>query len=387
MGLIQKLAAFAGYEKRDAGTFDASWAALSYQQGLYGHSLSPRALENLSAVVAATNAIARAIASVPVCVYRLDQDGNKVEQPRHPLALLARYGASNTMTWYDWMEHTLASVLLNGNSLSLIQRDGRGQLAGLKYVSWTNVTVQLLSSGDLKFLVSDPLTGSSAIYLQDEVLHLKDRTDDNGRIGRSVLSRAAESVRAVQNTSQFATSFMQNSAQPSGVLSAPGAISKETAARLKDTIAEHTGGARKAGSIMVAGDGLEWKQLQLDPESCELLESRKFGVEEIARIFGVPLIFAGHYDKSTFTNAETMVRIFASFALGQWACKVEQAFALSILSSDFMMKLDLSEFSRGDPAMRWQCYDIAANRGILSVNEIREAEGYNAIGTGGMRRR
>jgi HK97 family phage portal protein len=384
--MISQLLARLGYEKRDAHTFDPSWAAVS-QHGFFRHSLSPRAMENLSAVVAATNAIARALASVAVYIYRRDDNGNRIEVPNHPLALLARYGVTNQQTWYDWMEHSLASVLLNGNSLSVILRDARGQLAGLKYVSWTSVTVQPLSSGGLRYDVSDPVTGRTASYLQDEVLHIRDRTDDGGKIGKSVLARAAESVNAVQNANLFASSFMQNSAQPSGVLSAPGAISKETAERLKATVEDYNTGPRRAGSFLVAGDGLEWKQLQLDPESCELLESRKFGVQEIARIFNVPPIFCGDFTSSTFTNATTMVQIFASFALGQWACKIEQEFSRSVLSAEYAMKIDLSDFQRGDPQVRWATYDIARKNDILTVNEIREAEGFNPIATGGARRR
>ena len=242
-----------------------------------------------------------------------------------------------------------------------------------------SVTVQLLSSGALRYGVSDPLTGRSANYLQGEVLHIKDRTDDGGRIGKSVLARAAESVSAVQNANLFASSFMHNNAQPSGILTAPGAISKETAERLKGTWDENYGGPHKAGRIAVAGDGLEFKPFTLDPESCELLKSRKFGVQEIARIFNVPPIFCGDFTSSTFTNAETMVRIFASFALGQWACKIEQEFARSILSADFTMKIDLSEFSRGDAQQRWTNNKIAIDSGVLTADEVREQEGWNPL--------
>ncbi|MBN9555788.1 MAG: phage portal protein, partial [Alphaproteobacteria bacterium] len=308
-------------------------------------------------------------------------DGRKVEQPDHPVAQMYRYGVTDQMIWSDWLEHTITSVLMQGNSLSLILRDERHQLIGLQWVPWGAVSnIRQLRSGRIAYDVADPINGQVKTYLQDQVLHIRDRSD-NGFVGKSVLERAAESVATVQNTNNLAASTLRNGAFPTGILSAPGSIDPTTAARLK---AAWEGGysGLNAGKIAVAGDGLEFKPLSLTPESVELLESRKFGIQDIARLFHVPLIFVGDFSSSTFTNATTMIQMFASFALGQWAVKIQQSFAQAVLSRQHEIKLDLSDFQRGDPTQRWSSYDVASRNRILVPNEIREIEGFNPLPDG-----
>lgn len=377
MGLIQKLAAFAGYEKRDATSFDPSWLALS-GGGYHGH-LSPRAAENLSAVIGCVNAIASALAYVPALVYRRDGRGNRIELPTHPLALIVRTGANDMMTWPDFIEALYASTLLTGNGLAVILRDARGQLEGFRYVPWSYVSVAILSSGRLAYDITDNFTGKSVRYLTGEVIHLKDRTDD-GRIGRSVLSRAAETVSTVHGANTLAASLLHNGAYPSGFLTAPGAIGPDTAARLKVDWDSNFSG-RNAGKVAVAGDGLEWKSLQISPEDAELLESRKFGVVEIARLYGVPPPLIQDYTNNTFTNSETASRWFAVFCLSPWARKLEAEFQRSVFAADsnIELTLDLGGFLRGDPQTRWQTYDVAAKNKILTIDEIRADEGYGPL--------
>ncbi|MES2255049.1 MAG: phage portal protein [Pseudomonadota bacterium] len=385
MGLIQKFAAFVGYERRDVQSFDPSWAAVS--SGIYTSGLSVRGAENLSSVIACVNSIARSLAAIPVVVYQRTATGDRIEQPLHPMAQIVRRGANSGMTWCDWLEHVLASTLLHGNGISLIQRNGSGILEGFKYVPWGTVSVERLSSGKLRYTITDPITGQGGIFLEGEVLHLRDRTDD-GYIGRPVLSRAAEAVSSVHDASSFARSLLRNGAYPSGILSAPGAISNETAARLKQTIADGFTGPRKAGQVFIAGDGLKWSTMQISPEDAELLESRKFGVVEIARIFDVPPPIIQDYENNTFTNAEQAGLWFATRTLSYWANKAEAEFSRSVFSGgNIEMSLDLSGLLRGDPQTRWANNKIALDTGAKTINEVRQEEGYNPIATGGTRRR
>jgi phage portal protein BeeE len=130
----------AGYEKRDAS--DLSWSALAPGIGYYA-GLSARAAENLSTVLACTNAIATALAYVPALIYRHDGDGNRVEVTTHPMGKISRVGVNDQMSWPDFLEHFVASTLLTGNGLAVILRNGNGQLAGFRYVPWGMVTVCL----------------------------------------------------------------------------------------------------------------------------------------------------------------------------------------------------------------------------------------------------
>jgi HK97 family phage portal protein len=374
LGLIQRALGALGYERRSSRE-DPSWAALGGNIG-YASALSARAAENLSTVLACTTAISSALGYVPACVYRRDADGTKTELPAHPLAKLARTGPNPNMTWPDFVEHWVASALLGGNGLAEIVPSGNGQLAGLNWIPWQYVTVVYLSTGRLAFDVSDG-RGNSRRLLQSEVVHLRGRTDD-GLVGRSVLSRAADVVSGVNAGQTIARKFMENGMQPSGVLEAPSAMGPEAKGRLRDGINATNQGVDRAGNLLILGGGLTYKSISLSPEDAELLESRKFGVVEICRLFHVPPPIVQAYENNTFTNANQAGIWFATYCLGPWARKIQAEFARSVLPPGIELELDLSGFLQGDPTTRWETHKIAIETGVLDTDEVRQIEGWNS---------
>ena len=372
MGMIQQAMARLGYEKRNDAA-DPSWSALAPGIG-YPAALSARAHENLSTVLACVGATASALAYVPVLVYRIDGDA-RTEVLSHPVRRLWRNGATDSMTWPDFMEHLVSSALLTGNGLATIERDARGQLAGLTWVPWGMVTVQYLRSGRLAYDVADG-RGGLRRFLQSEVLHLRDRTDD-GLIGRSRLSRAADAVAGVVASNEFAKSFLDRGAAPSGIIELPGTFTNDQRNALRDQFNSRHSGASKAGGTLILDGGMTWKAASISPEDAELLDSRKFGVEEICRLFQVPPPLVQDYSHNTFTNSETAGRWFAQFTLAAWARKIEAEFARTVLNSNVEMELDLSGFLRGDPQTRWANHKIAIDAGVLDTDEVRQVEGWN----------
>jgi HK97 family phage portal protein len=373
LGLLERAFGAMGYERRSAPD-DPSWAALGGNIG-YASALSARAAENLSTVLACTTAISSALGYVQAYVYRRDTDGTRAEMPTHPLAKLTRTGASPNMTWPDFVEHWVASALLSGNGLGEIVRSGNGQLAGFNWIPWQHVTVAQLSTGRLAFDVNDG-RGNSRRLLQSEVIHLRGRTDD-GLVGRSVLSRAAETVSSVNSAQSIARKFMENGLQPSGVLETPAAMGPESQRNLRDGLNRTNQGVERAGNLLILGGGMSFKSVSLSPEDAELLESRKFGVVEICRLFHVPPPIVQAYENNTFTNANQAGIWFATYCLGPWARKIQAEFARSVLAPGIEMELDLSGFLQGDPLTRWQTHQIAIETNVLDANEIRQIEGYN----------
>lgn len=337
-------------------------------------SLSPRAVEGLSTVVACTNAIATALALVPVNVYQRDADNNRVEVFNHPISRMVRRGPNDLMTWPDFIEHVIASTLLTGNGLATIERGGNGQLSGIRFAPWGMVSPVELSSGRLAYDVTDE-RGQSRRYMDWEVLHLRDRTDD-GKIGRSRLSRAADTVDAVQAANSHARNFLSNGAFPSGVLETDDKLSGEAFENIRKTWRNRYSGSGNVGNTPVLDRGLKWKQSAINPEDAELLETRRFGIEEIARLFQVPPPIIGDYTHGTFTNSETAGRFFATRTLAPWARKLEAEFSRNVLSSDYEVEFDLSGFERADPEKRWAGHKIAIETGCVHPDEIREAEGW-----------
>lgn len=372
MGMMRRLADLIGLERRSDAA-DLSWAALAPGIG-YPGALNALAIENLSTVLACTTAIGGGLGSVPALVYRAEGD-SRIEAMGHPLRKLTRNGVNERMSWPDFIEHLVASALLTGNGLATIERDARGALAGFTWVPWGMVTIQYLRSGRLAYDVGDGFGGLRR-YLEGEVLHLRDRTDD-GRVGRSRLSRAAETVAGVAASNTFAKSFLDKGMAPSGVIELPGTLTMEQRNHLREQMRERNEGARKAGRTLILDGGMTWKAAQISPEDAELLATRKFGVEEICRLFQVPPPLVQDYSHNTFTNSETAGRWFAQFTLAPWARKIEAEFARTVLSSGLELELDLSGFLRGDPLTRWQTHQIAITTGVLDADEVRQVEGWN----------
>lgn len=361
-----------GLERRAA--VDPSWAAMNLASG-FPSIVNSRVAENLSSVFACAAAISTALAAIPAIVYRRDGD-NRIEDTRHPVAKMVRQGWNSAMTWPDGMEHLIASTLLTGNGLAEQMRDGSGRLTGLRYIPWHLVTVSELQSGRLAYDVSDS-KGKTWRLLEGEVIHLRDRTDD-GKIGRSRLSRAASTVDSVTTSNEFARNFLRNGAQPGGIIESPAMMSLEQRRHLAAQVRERYTGSN-VGSTMVLDGGLKWTSVQISPEDSELLETRKFGVEEICRLFQVPPPLVQDYSHNTFTNSETAGRWFAMFCLTPWARKIEAEFARSLfpITGGLELELDLSGFLRGDPATRWQAHAIALSNGVLDPDEVRQVEGWN----------
>jgi HK97 family phage portal protein len=216
--------------------------------------------------------------------------------------------------------------------------------------------------------------------LQGEVLHLRDRSDD-GLLGRSRLQRAATAVSAALQTQEFANVMWQNGAHPSGAVKINQRLSAEQKDQLRESIRQMYQGSKNAAIVLILDQGVEWESISVSPEDQELLASRRFSVEEMCRIYGVPPVIVGDLSNASFTNAETLLRYFVQFTLRHWTRKLEAEIMRTIFSeaerASMGVEFDMSDFLRGDPKSRWETHKIAIDAGILDRNEIREIEGYN----------
>jgi HK97 family phage portal protein len=340
-----------------------------------------RSAENVAAVFGCVQAISSALASLPVIVYRRKGE-LRIEEPTHPLARLVKAGPNARQSWPDFIEWVAAQSLLKGNALVEVVRDGAGEVHALEPVPWEWVTVLLLPTGRLAFDVQ-PNTQLGVAQrrrrlLQGECIHLKDRSDD-GYVGRPRLARASDVLSGAVSAQMFAGSFFKNAATPSGVIETPQRITDDGIARLREQLEKKFTGPSKAGKVLILDQNLKWSKTSLSPEDSELLETRRFGVEEICRIFQVPPPIVQDYTHNTFTNSEAAGRWFAQFTIGPWARKLEAEFARAVFpeGAELEIEFDMSAFLRGDPNTRWQAHQIAIASGVLSPNEVRQIEGWN----------
>ncbi|MFC7552638.1 phage portal protein [Pseudoroseomonas wenyumeiae] len=379
-GILSRI--FGKAETRSA-TSDSYSAAFGVSPTASGAYVNPRLAENLSTVSACVGAISSTMASLPAYVYRNRQEGRE-ELVAHPVARLLRNPCNGRLTWPDWMEWTMAQVLLHGNALSAIEYDGTGRVTALLPIPWSNVQVSVLPSGRLVYDVTRVVApwggnGQPRRYLADEVFHLRDRSDD-GLLGRSRISRAPEVLGNASALQEWSGTMWQNQATPSGVLQTANNISEDQLARIKAVTDQNWTGLRNARKMLVLTGGLEWKSVSVSPEDAEVLASRRFTVEELCRLFQVPPPIVQDYTHNTFTNSQQAALWFAQFSLTPWARKIEAEFSRSVFgasSADCTLEVDLSGLMRGDYEARWKAHEIAVKNQILDPNEVREVEGWN----------
>jgi HK97 family phage portal protein len=371
-------------EQRDILSTDPRLEALLGGYSLRsGQVVNVHTAQNLATVLACVSAISSAIASLPVWVYRRTGTGRAVDE-QHALMRLHREGANQFQTWPDFVEWLVASTLLSGNGLAEIVVDQRGELSALRAVPWSWSSVQMLPNGRLAYDVSEQMglfgaTGRTKRLLQDQVLHVRDRSDD-GILGISRLRRAAGVIGAAIGIQEFASGSLSNGIYPSGVVTAEGLLNEPAFKALAERFKAFAG-AQGAAKALILDQGLKWNSLTISPEDAELLASRRFTVEELARLYNVPPNIVGDLTNSSFTNSETMVRLFATATLAPWCRKLEAAIAWQVFSqaerATHLVEFDLSGLLRADPEIRWASHKIAIEAGILTPNEIREQEGWN----------
>ncbi|UOA32561.1 hypothetical protein DSM110093_02361 [Sulfitobacter sp. DSM 110093] len=342
--------------------------------------------EQLAVTAACVAVISGQLAGLPVRVYHFEGD-TRHEAPSHPLARLVRRGPNLWQSWPDFVEWMAASALLHGNALAEIVADRAGRVVELRPIRWGLVRVELVNPGRVIYHVTgDDLSapmGTTRRLLASEVLHLKARTDD-GVIGVAPLRRAMAAAAHAVETDAHSKAMWRNSDRPSGVLMHEKNLSEGAAKRLKESFVARYGGENR-GAPAVLEEGLKFESFPtISPEDAEILAARRFSTEEIARAFGVPAPLVGILDHASFTNSETLLRHFAQSTLAHWARKLETELSRSTLTEaereTYEIDVDLSGLLRGDHAARWAAHKIAIDAGVLTIDEVREVEGWSPRG-------
>lgn len=341
------------------------------------YAVSPDCAQSLSAVAACVSAISTAISGLPVLIHQV-QGKSRVEVESGPIFDMFKHGPNPYQTTPEFFEMLVAEVLLRGNALVEI-RDG------LRVIPWHWCNVQMLSNGRLCYDAYDapgiwaPSQGRRRRLLQNEVIHIRDRSDD-GLIGKSRLQRAAAVINSAQTLFRFSHSILENGLFPSTILTTPAHLDDAQIAGVQRAFASHNAGPGKAGKVMVIPGEFQVEKMSFSPEDAELLENLKFSTIEICRLFQVPPPILQDYSHNTFTNAAQASRWFSQFCLLPWVRKIESSFNRALFAgTDYEMTLDMSSFDRGDPEQRWQAHAIAASNQILTVDEIREIEGWGPL--------
>jgi len=344
-----------------------------------GKVVNERTAMQTSAVYACVRILAESVAGLPLHVYERTANGSKSTKPSHPLYRLLHDEPNREMTSFVFRETLMSHLLLWGNAYAQIIRDGRGFPIALYPLLPDRMAVDRNESGELVYTYQ---SDKGQVKLRREnILHIPGLGFD-GLIGYSPIAMAKNAVGLALATEDYGAAFFANGANPGGVLEHPGVIKPEQADRLRESWQSQFGGAN-AHKVAVLEEGLKFHQMSIPPEQAQFLETRKFQINEIARIFRVPPHMVGDLEKSSFSNIEQQSLEFVKYTLDPWVVRWEQSLQQALIlpseKATIFIKFNLDGLLRGDYQSRMQGYSTGIQNGFMSVNDVRGLEDMNLL--------
>ena len=354
-----------------------------------GRPVTPATAVGSTAVWAAVRIISESIATLPLRVYER-RNGGRVIATEHPLYPILHDRPNPRQTAVEYREQQLASLLLWGNAYTWIDRYPSGRPRYLWPIRPDRVTarIDVATENDpvpsLVYVVSTH-DGGQRVYSADEILHVRGLSSD-GLMGLSPIAVHRDAVGLEQAEREFAGRFFGNNGRPGGVLKVAGRLSNDAAVRLKQSWETAHRGLENAHRVAVLEEGIEWQSMGMPLQDAQFVEQRRFSIEEIARIFRVPLHLMGDLQRATYSNIEHQSIEFVVHTIRPWCVRLEQSYATLLYPSErqaLYVEHAVDALLRGDIKSRYDAYAVARQWGWLSVNEIRALENLNSVGVDG----
>jgi HK97 family phage portal protein len=285
------------------------------------------------------------------------------------------------MTAFEWRQLTIAHVLLRGNAYSEKDLDNFGVTRALWPLNPGKMEGYDRRNGELHWLYRLPDNSLRAIP-NSRIHHVKGLGD--GTMGISPIMQAArQAVGLSLAAEEYGARFYSNGARPGLILKHPGKLSTAAAERLRASFASEHQGLSNAHRTKILEEGMDVTTIGIPNNEAQFLETRKFQVTEIARIYRVPPHMLADLDRATFSNIEQQSINFVIYTLMPWLVRHEQAIYRDLLNESerktIFAKYIVEGMLRGDALSRYQSYQLAINNTILTPNEIRELEDRNPV--------
>ena len=351
-----------------------------------GKVVTERSAMQMTAVYACVRILSEAIAGLPLHMYRYKDDGGKEKALDHPLYLLLHDEPNPEMSSFVFRETLMTHLLLWGNAYAQIIRNGKGGVVALYPLMPNKMTVSRDETGQLYYTYQKsqeelPKDNTYTVTLHpSDVLHIPGLGFD-GLVGYSPIAMAKNAIGLAIATEEYGSKFFANGAAPSGVLEHPGTIKDPQ--RVRESWMSQFGGSANSNKIAVLEEGLKYTPISISPEQAQFLETRKFQINEIARIFRVPPHMVGDLEKSSFSNIEQQSLEFVKYTLDPWVVRWEQSIQRTLLTPEekktYFVKFNVEGLLRGDYQSRMSGYATARQNGWMSANDIRELENLDRI--------
>ena len=350
-----------------------------------GKRVNERSAMQMTAVYSCVRILSEAVASLPLHIYE-QEDGQSKKATDHPLFFLLHDEPNPEMTSFVFRETLMTHLLLWGNAYAQIIRNGKGEVVALYPLMPDRMKVDRDENGQLYYeyqvSTADPKVNPAGTVrlAPEDVLHVPGLGFD-GLVGYSPIAMAKNSIGMAIACEEYGAKFFAHGAAPSGVLEHPGVLKDPS--KLRDSWQATFGGSANSGKVAVLEEGVKYTPISIDPQQAQFLETRKFQINEIARIFRVPPHMVGDLEKSSFSNIEQQSLEFVKYTLDPWVSRWEQAMTKILLTPEekkkYTIKFNVDGLLRGDYQSRMNGYAIARQNGWMSANDIRRLEEMDPI--------
>lgn len=390
MGIVSRI------EKRSSMATPEKWLVDFFSGGGIETSAGVRvnsstAMYNV-AVYACINILSRTVGSLPLNLYHRLPNGGKEKARKHPAYKLVRYMPNPEMTAMRYRSTGQGHLAACGNTYSYIDWNLSGRDAGYPKAIWPlrpdRVQVER-TNGVLKYTYvpgSDDRSGLGSFEIpRGYMMHIPGFGYD-GIMGYSPITLAREAIGLGLATEQFGARFFGAGTHPGIIVEHPGVISKETFENLRKSLSETYSGLGQSHRLMLLQDGMKFNKVVIDPKDSQFLETRKFQINEICRLFLVPPHMIADLDRATFSNIEEQGIEFVVHTMRPWFVLWEEELGRCLLREDergdYFFEFDVDALLRGNIEKRYTAYAQGKQWGWLSTNDIRGRENMNPVDGG-----
>jgi HK97 family phage portal protein len=374
----------AGASTQESGTWLGSTAGSWGVQSDAGEVVSPTSAFAIPAVQRCVMILAEAVSRLPVKIYQELDDGGFSEIKDHALRPLLQVAPAPFLTVQGFSEFKQISLGLRGNAYAVKLYDNRGRLISLMPINPDRVIVMINPQDHLPYyrITMSPVDGIEGVFAWYDIHHVRWGNSENPFVGLSPVMLHADPLGISMATERHAGKTFKNGTNLGGFLTRPATqkgLTNEAVKAVLNAWNEAYSGARNAGKTALLQEGMEFKQISMTNADAQIIESRKFGVTEIARIYGVPLHMLGEMAGSTKSNIEQESLNFLNNTLMPWLRRHEEAMERDFLTLDerlsgITIRYDTKDLLRGDTAARYASYATGIQWGFISPNDARHAE-------------
>lgn len=340
-----------------------------------GISVTPETAMRCAPVAGIVKVLSETLAQTPCHLYRKTSTGRE-RAGDHPLERILSDSANPWTTASEFRLVMQAALSLHGNAYAFCNRGADGQVVELIPLDPRAVTVEPdKATLEPRYILTTD--GQRREYSRRDILHIRG-VGASPYVGDSPVTLAREAIALSLILETHGSALFGRGARPGGLFEVPGALSDVALARLKASAASNHEGGHNAGKTMVLEGGAKFVPLQLTSVDAQYLELRKFQLQEIARVWRVPLHLLADLERVTHSNAEQMGQQFLTYCILPILRLWQDAIALTCLTPDerreYYVEFLVSDLARADLSGRFAAYSQAINAGLLNPNEIRAME-------------